>query len=457
MEIVESSQENKIERVNSVSPSFCLAKWLQVTLDLAHGTNHSCHHPKRHKIPLEGLKENPSLLHNTPYKKKVRKMMLDGVRPKECEYCWQLEDVSGYASSDRMIKSLDPWAYSELEKVSNAPWDADILPQYVEVMFDKTCNLACGYCIADISSKIEAEIEKFGPYELLEPHRLSRNKLVSRNEKENPYISAFWNWLPDLVRSLRVLRVTGGEPLLSKNAFELLEYFSINPAPNLTLVFNTNLSLPAKIIDRFLEKLDRLMTKRGVGSFEIYTSVDTHGEQAEYIRKGLSYELLLTNIEKIKSKFPKTNIVINSTYGVYSIPGFEKFLKDVYQLKMKLGGITLDISYLSHPKYLRANIVTPDIHSMIEKSFNFMNEHRSDDNDQGFTDYEINKFKRVMRWAVGKQVGDSLSQNRADFYTFITQFDERYNECFLSIFPEYEGFWKYCKKAFVFVKKLTIH
>jgi len=46
-----------------------------------------------HKIPLEEVQKNFKAIHNTKYKKMVRKQMLDGERPKECEYCWKVEDL----------------------------------------------------------------------------------------------------------------------------------------------------------------------------------------------------------------------------------------------------------------------------------------------------------------------------------------------------------------------------
>ena len=51
-------------------------KWTQVTLQLQTGHNHSCHHPRTHKINLNEIKRNPSVLHNTQYKKLRRREML---------------------------------------------------------------------------------------------------------------------------------------------------------------------------------------------------------------------------------------------------------------------------------------------------------------------------------------------------------------------------------------------
>ena len=74
------------EKLDEVGCGFCLAKWTQVTLHLQNGHTHSCHHPDTHKIPLDELENNPSALHNTEFKKLKRKEMLEGGRPKECDY-----------------------------------------------------------------------------------------------------------------------------------------------------------------------------------------------------------------------------------------------------------------------------------------------------------------------------------------------------------------------------------
>ena len=96
------------DELNEVGPGMCLAKWTQVTLQLQSGHGHSCHHPTTHKISETEIYRNPSALHNTKYKKGQRQLMLSGTRPKECEFCWQIED-SGSQLSDRAYRSKDVW------------------------------------------------------------------------------------------------------------------------------------------------------------------------------------------------------------------------------------------------------------------------------------------------------------------------------------------------------------
>ena len=95
-----------IEIINEISPSFCAAKWYNATIWLGNGRTASCHLPPAHTIPLKEIAVDPSALHNTEFKKQRRKEMLDGVRCKECAYCWTVEDTaSPDIHSDRIYKT----------------------------------------------------------------------------------------------------------------------------------------------------------------------------------------------------------------------------------------------------------------------------------------------------------------------------------------------------------------
>ena len=45
------------DKLNSISPSMCLAKWSQVSLHLPTGLNNSCYHPPLHKIDPDAFRE----------------------------------------------------------------------------------------------------------------------------------------------------------------------------------------------------------------------------------------------------------------------------------------------------------------------------------------------------------------------------------------------------------------
>ena len=54
-----SDAEIMKQRLDSVSPSLCLAKWKQVSLHLTTGLNNSCYHPHLHRISVEEIQKNP--------------------------------------------------------------------------------------------------------------------------------------------------------------------------------------------------------------------------------------------------------------------------------------------------------------------------------------------------------------------------------------------------------------
>ena len=117
------------EMKTQLGTGMCLAKWKQVSLHLTTGLNNSCYHPPLHAIPIDLLKNNPSALHNTPYKKEQRKIMLKQERPQECSYCWTMEDNGKL--SDRHYRSGEPWATKDFSKIMTSTGDEDVLPSYV--------------------------------------------------------------------------------------------------------------------------------------------------------------------------------------------------------------------------------------------------------------------------------------------------------------------------------------
>ena len=149
--------------LNEIGCGMCLAKWTQVTIHLQTGHTHSCHHPRTHKISEAEIKRNPSALHNTRYKKMRRKEMLEGKRPEECDYCWNVEDSSD-RFSDRTFKSSESWSLPYMDEIKNSDWREDYNPKYVEVAFSNACNFKCSYCAPQFSSTWMEEINTHGGY-----------------------------------------------------------------------------------------------------------------------------------------------------------------------------------------------------------------------------------------------------------------------------------------------------
>lgn len=444
----------KKQKLAAVSPSFCLAKWTQVTLDLLHGANHSCHHPKRHNVDAEEVKKNPAALHNTAFKKEVRAQMLKGQRPAECSYCWNIEDAPGNHDSDRIVKSLDPWSWPYFEQVLECGESGDYAPHYLEVMFDNTCNFACSYCMADISSSVKKEMREFGRYPLQRYHHRMEDPQWQRGFKreDNPFVEAFWKWLPDIWTNLHVFRITGGEPLLSKHTYKVLDYCLENPQPKLELAINSNLGVERERLERFLGLIEKVHNQKALRSFSLYVSVDSVGEQAEYIRQGLDYDLFLHNLQIFLESKACRQVTLMVTFSVFSLPKIHQLVSEVKKLKEKYPQLLMDMSYLKDPEYLKANITSDEEIQNVGRALEIMKKSEL------FNGFERNKLQRIYNWllepAKDSERKDIISQ-RADFFSFVNEYDKRYQKNFLSTFPELRNFYVECKKARFFSGKIT--
>lgn len=429
------------ESLDQVSSSFCAAKWLQVTMRLQNGHTHSCHHPKSHKVPLKELEKSPSALHNTEKKKLARKQMLCGERPSECSYCWKVEDLPGDQISDRFIKSGDSWAEPHLEKIASLPWDADVSPTYLEVSFSNMCNFKCAYCHPDISSKVMRESIEHGPYPTSDFFGsliyLKKEGMMPLPDKENPYIDAFWKWLPEVMNDLKVLRVTGGEPLLSKDCLRLLDYLAQHPNPELTMAINSNFGVPTSLIKKTFEKCRKLVLENKVKRVQFYTSLDTWGEQAEYIRSGLDLDLWKSHMEMAVHEYPEFNYTVMVTYNALSVFKFEAFLGYIHSLKVQgKAHLLIDVSILHDPSFLSLLILPEKFRSFIRKGLDYMQSNMRSLESAGYTQYEVSKMRRLVEYAKTELSEQELLHRRTNFVSFIREYDKRKNVDFLKTFPE---------------------
>jgi len=457
MDLPETLSRTKSE-LDRVSPSFCLAKWLQVTIHLQNGQTHSCHHPMTHKVPLDELARDPSALHNTAHKKSLRKMMLEGKRPAECEYCWRVEDTPGSHFSDRIVKSSDPWAKPELEKIAAMDPNENVNPTYLEVSFGNECNFRCSYCHPHISSSLWASFVKHGEYvgrPTLDDLRL--NGLEPLRTENNPYVKAFWDWFPSLAPDLKVFRITGGEPLVNSNTFRVLDYIEDHPLPHLQLCINSNLGVPETHFRKFIDKVAALTASGKLKNFMLFTSMDTHGLQAEYLRTGLNYQQWLGRAHTFLKELP-WSLVVMSTFTSLSVPSFPGLLEDMLELNKKnpsSGPLSakravLDISHLTNPPYLSAWILNENwIERLKALSTHMESLAAAHIGAHGFYDYEIHKLKRVAAWAAHstQTPGPSRETVRAQFARFTEQYEQREGDVFLNVFPEMEDFYLDCRAA----------
>lgn len=437
--------------LDKTGPGFCLAKWYHVSMHLHTGTNHSCYHPSPHFVTLDEIEKNPSSLHNSEYKKQQRKAMLEGQRPAECSYCWDIEDLPGDQISDRMLRSSEPWAEPLIKQTSEIDWTADVNPRYLEINFGYECQLKCSYCASTVSSAWHNEIKKYGDYPLENPvnkkqygvSQITQAGRFFQREDDNPYIEAFWKWFPEIYPTLHTLRITGGEPLLSSNVFKILEWIDKNPRPDLEFAINSNMCIPERNLNKFVDYCKKLKSEKKIGRLMVFTSVDTWGPQAEWIRNGFNMERWESNINLYLTQVPNTSIAFMITFCFLSIPNFKLLLDKILELRKRYPNrIWFDTPYLIEPPHLSSQIVDDVMLNHLNNTLDYMQSLTVENNDpKYFNRTEYAKLERVIRWIEhNRYQGENLSLNRRDFVRFVEEHDKRRGTDFYKTFPELKYF-----------------
>jgi len=439
----------KIKNItDQVSPTFCLAKWHHTTIYLQTGETHSCYHPPPHKIPLEEIKSNPSALHNTLEKKKQRKEMLSGGKPSGCNYCWNIEAMGADYVSDRHERNATIFRAGRIGEIIINPWDYNINPEYIEISFGNECNFKCGYCHPKHSSSYHKEIRDFGPYNMVKNHRNDIDWFTTYEEETNPYVEAWWAWWPTVSKTLNILRITGGEPLLQKSTWRLLEDLDANPLPNLEININSNLGVKPILVERLADKVEKLKREGKIKSFKLFTSLDTWGTKAEYIRTGLDLEVWEKNFHTYLTK--TTNpITFMITFNILTVSNFKSLLEKFVEWRQQYNWgedsekhrIRFDTPHLKEPLQYDMNILPK------EEFMPYMNESLSFiQADPTFTEMEYEKFRRVVDYMETTHYSKTkLIEGRKDFYNWFNEYDKRRNVNFLETFPEMTNFWNLCK------------
>tara|TARA_B100000900_G_scaffold391409_1_gene386013 strand:+ start:6487 stop:7839 length:1353 start_codon:yes stop_codon:yes gene_type:complete len=435
------------DRLNKVGKGFCTMKWLHETLYLHTGDNHSCYHPRPQHIPLAEIKADPSALHNTAWKKQQRKKMLEGERPEECYYCWNIEDLEGDQISDRMIHSASDWAEPEIENIAKKHYLENVNPRYLEVSFGNGCNYRCGYCCPQASTLWMDEIKKHGNYDLTYNQygtEFLDNGRYYAPKDENPYIEAFWKWWPDLRKDLHTLRITGGEPLMNPGAMQFFDLLEKEPAPQLEISINSNLGVTTNKIDRMYDRIQSLLDQNKIRKFSLFTSIEGWGEQAEYMRTGLKCDHWERNFTQAIERGFKVNIMC--TFNVLCVATFQNFLQRVMHWRKIYGkeALAFDTPYLKEPPHWMLNILPEPFNKYMDKHLAYMS-----NNKDYFTSVEIAKMQRVRDYMFQNPVDtNKIKQGQRDFYSFFTENDKRLGTNLLKTFPEYTAFYDYCKGVY---------
>lgn len=265
-------------------------------------------------------------VYNTNQFKSLRKELVSGIKSKSCSKCWEIES-KGLNSYRHHWNSQYGFKY-------NMEPDGYVKPnfKYIDVRFSNICNLKCIMCMHDYSSQHwNDDLKKQGIPKVL---RIKENIV----DDLKPYIS-----------NLDRIYFAGGEPLITKEHYELLDYLH-QENKDIQIEYTTNLSIIKNDFETLVKKWKEFK------SVHIQVSLDGLYEMGETIRVGMDTKVVLENIKILQ----KNNLEYTISFSVanYNVMGIYEFAEELINKKIVLSEDQLEFNnYVLTPhKYSLQNI-----------------------------------------------------------------------------------------------------
>ena len=236
--------------------TFCVLPWFGREINWNQAETHCCLLPKNYNIET------------------IKKAMLEGKKPTECQKCWNMENQG--LQSDRQLKNsaLDVYWDRDLPFIKQDAIDGKHDVNMLKLITSYTCNATCVSCNSGSSSSW-AQLD----------HRMYPSMPIRRST----FIDIDLVKQKINLKELKMLSLIGGEPLYEKRNFELLEHLIDlgNDTVFLSMVTNGSVRLTDKQ-KRTLEKFKNL---------NFCISIDGTESVFEYLRFPLKWQDLLDNLK----------------------------------------------------------------------------------------------------------------------------------------------------------------
>jgi radical SAM protein with 4Fe4S-binding SPASM domain len=387
-----------------VSKTFCILPWIHVYANPDGSVLPCCigeHHKHLGNVQTESV---ASIWNNDKYKT-MRKKMLAGEQCEECTACYKSEENGVKSMRQSKLETFS--RFIPLADKTHQDGSLDELSlKYFDVRWSNICNFKCRSCSSTYSSSWATEDNKYG-----------HNKEVFIFAGGNNNDKLYNQFLPHFA-NMEEIYFAGGEPLLTDKHYDMLEHLISIGKTDVELRYNTNLSsLKYKgknVIDLW----------KHFSNIQIYVSLDSWGERAEYIREGTEWPVIEENIRLIRKEAPHVDLRMTSVISAFNVYTLPDFLDYLFTNKLfDKNNFYPSFYNLINPHYYSPDIIPNDLKSkIIDKLKNV-----------SFTRYLDQQIKNVIS-GLENSTFDPILKNQ--FLNNTNYYDEIRNRDFLKTFPE---------------------
>ena len=400
------------------SKTFCMLPWMHMHAFPDGRAYPCCLSDYWH--PVGDLRKNTmEEVWNQDAYKTMRTNMLSGKECKECTKCYEQEQHGAFSMRNDSNRNYGHHI-AEAEQ-TNADGSVDNFKiRYWDVRFSNLCNFSCRSCGPIFSSNwYNDHVQLYGKKPDVLGRDMARVEYTAGNEE------SMLEQMEQHIPYLEQVYFAGGEPLIMKEHYYLLEKLIEHGKTDVRIQYNTNFS-EMRFKDKHVYDYWKEFKNVSVGA-----SLDAMGPQAELMRKGTKWEQTVENRFQMMAKVPHVDFYVSSTISAMNV----LHVLDFHKEWTKMGLITAkdwNINICQSPEWYRPDIFPQDFKEQVitpayEKHIAWL---EPKDRLRRAT----NGFKSVLSLINAQDNYDKWPEFQKQIYLI----DKVRNENFWETFPEYK-------------------
>jgi radical SAM protein with 4Fe4S-binding SPASM domain len=328
---------------------FCMLPWVHMHL-WPSGTTYPCCLADPNLPVGDTQDQTLQEIWNGDQMRQLRLNMLSGNKSPECRRCYELEENNMHTlrlSSNENFKNH--W-----DKVLQTESDGsagNVSLNYMDIRFSNLCNLRCRSCGPQFSSS------------WFEDHKATNGdpghpKILQVRDDMKSFIDE----LEPLLDTVERVYWAGGEPLITKEHYTILDKWIAMEKRNIRMDYTTNftqLSYKGKTAFEYWNSFDHV---------RVAASLDANHARGEYLRKNMDWLQVVQNRRDMIEVCPHVYFELTPTVSVYNVLNLPDFHKEWIEEGL-LDPRNIRINILLDPTYMRLQILPEEIKDRVRKRY----------------------------------------------------------------------------------------
>jgi organic radical activating enzyme len=347
----------------------------------------------------------------------MRKNMLEDRPCKECTKCYEQED-NGFFSMRHDANRNYGHHVAEVDATFEDGTNPKFNLRYWDVRFSNLCNFSCRSCGPIFSSNWYNDHVKLYNRK---PDVLGRD--MARVEYTAGDEDAMLEQMLPHIPYLEQVYFAGGEPLIMKEHYFMLEKLIEHKKTDIRIQYNTNFS-ELRFKDKHVFDYWKNFTNVSVGA-----SLDASGARAELMRKGTNWTQVEQNRYRMMQEVPHVDFYISATVSVMNVLHVLAFHKEWVQMGL-IDAKDFNVNICQSPDWYRIDILPEDFKKNVV--IPAYEEHIAWLEPQDKLQRATNGFKSALNFLRANNQSKLLDRFREE----VKKLDDVRNENFWNTFPE---------------------